>query len=102
MYWDGLLNSHRDEFRLEPVCQAKSTYLKTANSTHANDQFMKFRVESDFSVEARKQLAKQLPENLRQTYNAHERHLDHLGKSFYHSEDLLGRHGAVLNKRFQG
>jgi len=98
-----IVECHRDEFRLGPVCQARLTYLKTVNSTYANDQRMKFRVDSDFSVKARKQLVKQLCENLRQTYNAHERHLlDHQGKSPYESEDLLGRHGAVLNKRFQG
>lgn len=48
---------------------------------YADDQLIKFRVNGDFSIEARKQLVQQLPESVRQPYETHEKLLlDHLGK----------------------
>jgi len=102
MCWGGQVNSHHDDFSLGPVCQAKSAYLKTKNSMHANDNLMKFQVDDDFSVEARKQLVGQLPENLRQSYDAHEKLLlDHLGKGHITQETYWNGMLLFLDKHFR-
>ncbi|MFS0753464.1 hypothetical protein ABC383_02040 [Noviherbaspirillum sp. 1P10PC] len=102
MCWGGFVNSHHDDFSLQPVCEAKSAYLKTKNSTHANDQLMKFRVDGEFSVEARKQLVKQLPGNLRPSYDAHEKLLlDHLGKGHITQQTYWNGMVLFLNEHFR-
>lgn len=98
----GFVNSHHDDFSLQPVCEAKSAYLKTKNLTHANDQLMKFRVDGEFSVEARRQLVKQLPGNLRPSYDAHEKLLlDHLGKGHITQQTYWNGMVLFLNEHFR-
>lgn len=102
MCWGGFVNSHHDDFSLGPVCEAKSTYLRRKKSADATDQLTKFRVDGEFSVEARKQLVGQLPENLRQSYDAHEKLLlDHLGKGHITQETHWNGMVLFLDKRFR-
>ncbi|HEX8884347.1 MAG TPA: hypothetical protein VF797_07655 [Noviherbaspirillum sp.] len=101
MCWGGFVNSHHNDFSLNPVCHAKATYLRTANSTHANDPMTQFRVDDDFSVEARKQLVGQLPEILRKPYDALEKILlDHLGKGHITQETYWNGMVLFLDKHF--